>query len=159
MGVLEAEQPRTIANGRCCSVAAVRPRDAAEGSYPRSGTRGVGSVGRPPNRRRTPVHARRMAAVDQSSSLWAHWNSRAKIARPIGTTTTLVPGTGTTRRATPNVRTPNPATAMATRRSPTAPAAPRCPGRPTRPFAISLRRICMSSLCHSFFHHGATVPS
>ena len=59
-------------------------------------------------------------AVDQSSSLRAHWNSRARIARPNGMTTTLVPGTGTTRRATPNMRTLNPAMAVETLRSPSA---------------------------------------
>jgi hypothetical protein len=69
-----------------------------------------------PNRRRKPVHIRATEAVAQTSTLRAHLNSRAKIASPRGTTTTLVPGMGTTRRATPNVRTRKPAAAVATLR-------------------------------------------
>ena len=102
---------------------------------------GLGTAGRPPKRRRTDAQIRRTAADNQSSSLWAHRNWRARMARPSGMTTRLVPGTGTTRRATPKVRTLNPAMATATLRSPEAAAVPgRAPG-PTRLFAVSRRRI------------------
>ena len=70
-----------------------------------------------PNNRFTAAQVRLRVAEDQSSSLRAQWNSRARIAKPSGITTRLGPGTGTTRRATPNMRTVNPTTAMPTLRT------------------------------------------
>ena len=110
--------------------------------------------------RRTPAQTRLTAAVDQPSSLRAHWNSRARIAKPSGMTTMLVPGIGTTRSATPKTRTLNPAIAMATLRTPGVTRVGDCvPGLPGR-LDISVRRICMIRLLPSFRaprRHGLVI--
>ena len=109
--------------------------------------------------RRTPAQTRLTAAVDQPSSLRAHWNSRARIAKPSGMTTMLVPGTGTTRSATPKMRTLKPAIAMATLRIAGVTRVGDCvPGVGGR-FDISVRRICMIVFYRLLVHQGVTVLS
>lgn len=72
----------------------------------------IGATGLRPNDRSTTSQACLMAPVDQSRSWRAHRNSRARMARPSGITTTLVPGMGTISSATPQRSTANPAMAM-----------------------------------------------
>jgi hypothetical protein len=112
------------------------------------------------HRRRTPAQTRLTAAVDQPSSLRAHWNSRARIARPSGMTTMLVPGTGTTRSATPKIKTLKPAIAIATLRTPGVTRVAECVPGPAGRFDISVRRICMIRLLPPFrapWRHGLVI--